>query len=434
MCPESFWLSMSSRNSRAILNGRPPSSTSTSPFALMSSIFPRNRFDTCAASAGAAMVTTARASEIWLAAASTAAPPRLWPIRSEGACASFLRWFVAATRSATFEEKCVFLNSPSLAPRPVKSKRKTAMPSSVSPSAMRFAACTSFPQVKQCANSAKARGLSSGRSRRAARRSPLAFGKSKRCDGMSVSQRKTPSSRIPARFRNGFTRECDRLGEPGRRAAIDGDRGAVDVRAALGAEEGHQLRDVFGLCDAANARFLNRALDRVFARNIRGLCARFRKLEEPFGFGGAGMNDIHIHAVALAEIGEPFGKIRERPVDRAADQEILVRRACGAAHDIDDIPFRRFQHRPEQPREADGREEFQREAVMPFFVIEVEEVAGLGGARAVHERVAASETRRDEFEQSFAFFELLEIARAGEGGGAAGLADGFGGVEQVLRR
>ena len=37
-------------------------------------------------SEGAAMVTTARASGIWPAAARTAAPPRLWPIRIAGAC------------------------------------------------------------------------------------------------------------------------------------------------------------------------------------------------------------------------------------------------------------------------------------------------------------------------------------------------------------
>ena len=53
-------------------------------------------------------------------------------------------------------------NSPSLAPSPVKSKRSTAMPRMVSPSAMRFAASTSLPQVKQCANSAYAIGSPDG--------------------------------------------------------------------------------------------------------------------------------------------------------------------------------------------------------------------------------------------------------------------------------
>ena len=59
------------------------------------------------------------------------------------------------------------------APSPVKSKRSTAMPSAVSRSAMRLAACTSLPQVKQCANSAKAGGSPAGRSSTAASFSPL---------------------------------------------------------------------------------------------------------------------------------------------------------------------------------------------------------------------------------------------------------------------
>ena len=44
-----------------------------------------NRPATCAGSDGAAMVATARASGMRCAAASTAAPPRLWPIRIAGA-------------------------------------------------------------------------------------------------------------------------------------------------------------------------------------------------------------------------------------------------------------------------------------------------------------------------------------------------------------
>src|SRR5664279_4775638 len=47
-----------------------------------------------------------------------------------------------------------FANSPSLEPRPVKSNRSTAMPFAASANAMRRAASTSLPQVKQCANNA----------------------------------------------------------------------------------------------------------------------------------------------------------------------------------------------------------------------------------------------------------------------------------------
>ncbi len=100
------------------------------------------------------MVTTAFASGISPAAASIAAPPRLWPIRIAGAFRVSRRWSAARTRSATLEEKVELAKSPSLEPNPVKSNRSTAMPFADSADAMRLAASTSLPQVKQCANSA----------------------------------------------------------------------------------------------------------------------------------------------------------------------------------------------------------------------------------------------------------------------------------------
>ena len=73
----------------------------------------------------------------------------LWPIRIAGARRVRRSSFAAATRSATLDENVVLANSPSLEPSPVKSKRRTAISSAVSPSAIRLAACTSLPQVKQ---------------------------------------------------------------------------------------------------------------------------------------------------------------------------------------------------------------------------------------------------------------------------------------------
>ena len=73
---------------------------------------------------------------------------------SPAPCRVSRRWSAARTRSATFEENVELAKSPSLEPRPVKSKRNTAMPLAASATAMRFAASTSLPQVKQCANSA----------------------------------------------------------------------------------------------------------------------------------------------------------------------------------------------------------------------------------------------------------------------------------------
>src|SRR6185437_9751394 len=126
------------------------------------------------------MLTTARASGILCEAASTALPPRLCPIRIAGARWFLRKWSAAATRSSTLEEKCVLANSPSLAPSPVKSKRSTPIPHIASRSEIRLAARLSLPQVKQCANSAKANGLPSGRSISAANFWPLALENSSR--------------------------------------------------------------------------------------------------------------------------------------------------------------------------------------------------------------------------------------------------------------
>lgn len=84
----------------------------------------------------------------------------------------------------------VLANSPSLAPRPVKSKRSTATPCSVSAWAILLAAKTSLPQVKQCANSATARIAPRppcGASKRAASIWPSAPGNSVRCIILSGS-------------------------------------------------------------------------------------------------------------------------------------------------------------------------------------------------------------------------------------------------------
>lgn len=123
------------------------------------------------------MVATAVLSGILAAAASTAEPPKLCPTRSCGAACSLRSQSAAATRSAMLEEKLVLANSPSLPPSPVKSKRSTAKPAAASAALTRAAASVSFEQVKQWANSAYARGVPSGRSRRAASRLPSAPGK-----------------------------------------------------------------------------------------------------------------------------------------------------------------------------------------------------------------------------------------------------------------
>lgn len=92
--------------------------------------------------------------QIDLPAWSTAAPPREWPMRMEGAPSSSAMKRAAATTSSTFEEKLVSAKSPLLSPRPVKSNRTTPRPRAERERVMSTASRMFFEQVKQCANSA----------------------------------------------------------------------------------------------------------------------------------------------------------------------------------------------------------------------------------------------------------------------------------------
>jgi hypothetical protein len=121
------------------------------------------------------MVATAFTEAMSPAAASAAAPPRLWPISSAGARPAPAMWRAAAIRSRTSLEKPV--SSPSLSPRPVKSKRSVATPNFASARLIRTAALEVLSQVKQWAKSANDRAVPSGRSRRAASVWPWSFWK-----------------------------------------------------------------------------------------------------------------------------------------------------------------------------------------------------------------------------------------------------------------
>ena len=155
-CSSTFWEQTSSMNCWRTVNDRPASSTVAAPRRAISSTDSANTPVTCDAAAGAPIVAIAHTSAMCDAAAITAAPPSEWPMSNCGAACWSRSHAAAATRSSTLELKLVFANSPSLAPRPVKSKRRTPKPASVSWVAIHVAARRSLLHVKQCANRANA--------------------------------------------------------------------------------------------------------------------------------------------------------------------------------------------------------------------------------------------------------------------------------------
>src|SRR6516225_1574671 len=134
----------------------------------------------------------------------------------------------------------------------------------------------------------------------------------------------------------------------------------------------------------------------------------------PLGVGIAGMNDVDVDVIAIAEFGEALGKVGDRRIDRAADQEFGIGGACGAPDDVDDASLRSLQQRPEQPGEPHATEELQREALEPDRVGQIQERARARRARIVDEHVATLEALVDALEQLLARLELAQIAGDGE--------------------
>src|SRR5262244_3396397 len=126
------------------------------------------------------------------------------------------------------------------------------------------------------------------------------------------------------------------------------------------------------------------------------------------------MNDVDVDVIAIAELGEPLGKVSHRRIDRAADQEFGIGGACGAPDDVDDAPLRSLQQRPEQPGEPHATEELQREAVEPDRIGQLQERARARRARIVDEHIATLEAFVDAAEQLLARLELAQIAGDGE--------------------
>ena len=199
----------------------------------------------------------------------------------------------------------------------------------------------------------------------------------------------------------------------------------MDVARPRAGEEQRQLRDVLRLADTAQAALAQRLGAHLLNCLALRLGELLRELLVALGLRLPGVNDVNIDVVAVAERGEPLGKIRHRRVDRATDQEFRPRRARGAADDVDDIAVRLLEQRPEQPRQPHRGMKLEREAVGPGLVRLLEELAALGGAGTIDQHVAALEALIDACEHLLAGGNLAQIAGDGHRLGAARSGDHF---------
>src|SRR5262249_33474082 len=124
--------------------------------------------------------------------------------------------------------------------------------------------------------------------------------------------------------------------------------------------------------------------------------------DDAVGLHHAGMDDIHIDIVAIADGGESLGEIRKGRVHRPADQEVGSRRSCRRPDDVDDASVRRLEQRPEQPRQPHGREIFQSKSIGERIVRKFEKITTTRCTGIVDKDVAAFEFFVDCLEQLLA--------------------------------
>src|SRR4051812_19626770 len=103
------------------------------------------------------------------------------------------------------------------------------------------------------------------------------------------------------------------------------------------------------------------------------------------------MDAVDLHAVVLAAMRHRLAEGRAGGIDRAADSEGGFRLATAGPSDGDERAAPRLQQRPGRTREPHMAEEFERVAVLPIGIGELEEITTLGGAGIVDEHIKAAE-------------------------------------------
>src|SRR5262245_35786063 len=111
---------------------------------------------------------------------------------------------------------------------------------------------------------------------------------------------------------------------PHRPATIDRGRGALNVACLLRTEEQRQRSHVLDLADPACAALGQCRSPQLLYRLARRSRALRQQLLLALGCRIAGMDHVDIHAIAHAELGQSLGEVRDRRVDRAADQTLWL--------------------------------------------------------------------------------------------------------------
>src|SRR5262245_4729731 len=120
----------------------------------------------------------------------------------------------------------------------------------------------------------------------------------------------TPAPIAPRKRPARVIRRCDRSIMPRRGTTVDRDRRALDVTCALRAQEQRERGNVLRGAEAARVALGERLGAQLVDRSSQCRRALFAELLLPFGVGVAGVNDVHVDVVAVAELGKTLGEAR----------------------------------------------------------------------------------------------------------------------------
>ena len=198
-------------------------------------------------------------------------------------------------------------------------------------------------------------------------------------------------------------------------AAVEIDGGAMHPGRARRDQEGHEIGHVLDLAVAPKSH----AADEALAHLVLGLAGRgdlgANALPLPLGLDQARMHAVDLHAVLLADVGEAFGEGRHRGIHRAADGELGLRLAAAGAADADERAAACLEQRPGLACEPHVAEEFQRVAVLPIGIGQLEEAAAPGGPGVVDQDVEVPELAAHRFDQRLLAALAPQVERGGRG-------------------
>src|SRR5256884_1567362 len=199
----------------------------------------------------------------------------------------------------------------------------------------------------------------------------------------STSPRARSAATIDRLFR--MLASCDPRGPSDRRRqpAVEVDRGARDVRRALGAEEGDEVRELVRLAEPAERH----------AAFVRHLAVERLGIALHPALPLAALHDAEADRVDPNRVGrvlvrERLGQVGAGRARHARGQRPRRRRLPADRRHVHDAPAATALHvRDDEAAESDRRPDLQVEVGLPLSIVHVGEARGRGRPGAVHEDV-----------------------------------------------